>query len=111
MRAVISKQRKRLSVVGALMGLALGLAMFGLLAGVALFKTSPGGPDENRMWFGLFATIMGRPLAALRDAVMPGLSRGLASVVATLILNWLMVGFAVGGMIDLARRAKGVTHS
>jgi hypothetical protein len=96
----------RLPTLGAVAGLLLGLAILGVLAGMALFKASPGGLEENQMWFGLFATIWAMPLSALTSVFLVGRTTSMLVVVVTLLLNWFLLGFLAGSMVEALRRRR-----
>ena len=93
----------RLPLRGALAGLLVGFALLGILAGMALFKNSPGGLGENQMWFGLFATLWGLPMTAIADAVVSDARYSLLAILITVPLNWAALGFLAASLVTFLR--------
>jgi len=98
---------RRISALGALVGLVIGFAILGILAGIALFKDSPGGVGENQMWFGAFATVWGLPLTAMAQAMVKDPDYSLAGILIAVPLNWSVLGFLAGTVTELFRRRRG----
>lgn len=92
--------KHRRLVIGATIGLAFGLTVFGILWALSLSKNSPGGPAENRMWLGLFASLWGMPFAGLLDLLAPDQGRSIKTVVVVLAANWMILGAIVGAVLD-----------
>ena len=95
-----SSWNRRRSILGAGVGLLFGLAIFGVLRALASSKGSPGGPSEDRMWLGLFASLWGMPLSGLLDLLAPNKGRSINQVAIVLVVNWMILGGLLGTLLD-----------
>lgn len=97
---------KKLALIGSVAGIALAVAL-GIASAI---RRSPGGAGENVMWLDTYAAILGAPLSLLVAAIqmrVGAVAAQSAVVLAVIPINWAVVGYVVGWILQLFGRRGG----